>query len=510
MPSILLATLNARYFHSSLGLRYLLANMGELRADTGLREFVVDQRPLDIVEALLRARPRIIGFGVYIWNVAETARVIAALKRVRPELVIVLGGPEVSYEWEEQPIVDLADYVIAGPADLSFARLCRRLLAGDAPAEKIIASEAPPPDQLALPYRCYSAEDIAHRLIYVEASRGCPFKCEFCLSALDKTAWPFSLEPFLVELGALYERGVRHFKFVDRTFNLNAKISARILDFFLERLDPPLFVHFELIPDHLPAALKERIVRFPAGTLQFEIGIQSFNPLVQALISRKQDNGRSEENLRWLRRHTGAHLHADLIAGLPGEDLASFAAGFNRLVALDPHEIQVGILKRLRGAPIGRHTAEFDCRYNPCPPYNLLCSTLLDFATMRRLERFARYWDLIGNSGRFRHARPWLLGDDPFGRFMALSDWLFAATDQTHRFALERLFDLLFRGLVEALGVAESAAREALAADYRASKAKGCPEFLRVDAFSAARSAAPPRLNAAPRRQARHQFKVTD
>jgi len=159
-----------------------------------------------------------------------------------------------------------------------------------------------------------------------------------------------------------------------------------------------------------------------------------------------------------------------LIVGLPGENLSSFAAGFDRLVALDPHEIQVGILKRLRGAPINRHTADFDYRYNPHPPYNLLCSVLLDFTTMRRLERFARYWDLIGNSGRFRHARPLLLGNDPFGRFMILSDWLFAGTEQTYQFALERLFDLLYRGLIESLGVAEPAAREALTLDYRARK----------------------------------------
>ena len=481
MPTILLSTLNARYFHSSLGLRYLYANLVELQADAAIREFIITQRPLDIAEAVLAEQPRIVGFGVYVWNAAETAQVVALLKRVRPDLCVVLGGPEVSHEWEEQPIVRMADYLITGQADLAFAQLCRRLLNGDSPTEKIIAAEPPPLDSLALPYRFYTDEDIAHRLIYVEASRGCPFRCEFCLSALDQTAWPFPLEPFLAELATLYERGVRHFKFVDRTFNLNARVGARILDFFLERLDERLFLHFELIPDHLPDALKERIVQFPAGTLQFEIGVQTFNPAMQTLISRQQDNRKTEENLRWLRQNTHAHLHADLIAGLPGEDLASFAAGFNRLVALDPHEIQVGILKRLRGAPITRHTAAFDLRYNPQPPYNLLCSALLDFATMRRLERFARYWDLIGNSGRFRHARPLLLGDDPFGRFMTLSDWLFAATGQTYQFALERLFDLLYRGATEVLGVAETPIREALTEDYRKAGAKGCPTFLRPD-----------------------------
>lgn len=506
MSSILLSTLNARYFHSSLGLRYLLANMGALQADTAIREFIITQRPLDIAEALLAEQPRIVGFGVYIWNVVETTQVVALLKRVRPDLVIVLGGPEVSHEWTEQPIFNLADYLITGPADLAFGRLCERVLVGEPPAEKVTAAEPPPLDRLTPPYRLYTDEDISHRLIYVEASRGCPFKCEFCLSALDKTAWPFPLDAFLNEMQKLYERGVRHFKFVDRTFNLNAKTGARILDFFLERLDEGLFLHFELIPDHLPETLKERIARFPSGALQFEIGVQTFNPTVQAAISRQQDNARTETNLRWLRQHSHAHLHADLIVGLPGEDLAGFAAGFNRLVALDPHEIQVGILKRLRGAPIDRHTGDFGCCYNPHPPYNLLCSALLDFATVRRLERFARYWDLIGNSGRFRHTRPLLLGDDPFGRFTALSDWLFAVTEQTHRFALERLFDLLYGGLTETLGVPPDTAREALAADYQTSGAKGCPQCLRPhSANPLSQPSVRTKSAAAPNRQARHR-----
>lgn len=506
MPAILLSTLNARYFHSALGLRYLLANMGELQADTAIQEFIITQRPLDIAETLLAAEPRIIGFGVYIWNVMETTQVVALLKQVRPDLTIVLGGPEVSYEWETQTIVELADYLITGPADFAFAQLCRQLLNGDRPTAKISVAEWPPLDQITLPYPLYTDDDIAHRLIYVEASRGCPFKCEFCLSALDQTAWPFALDAFLAEMQRLYDRGVRHFKFVDRTFNLNAKVGARILDFFLERLDERLFLHFELIPDHLPELLKARIVRFPPGSLQFEIGVQTFNPAVQALISRKQDNRKTEENLIWLRRHTQAHLHADLIVGLPGEDLSSFGAGFNRLAALDPHEIQVGILKRLRGAPISRHTVGFDCRYNPHPPYNLLCSGLLDFATMRRLERFARYWDLIGNSGRFRHFRPRLLGNDPFGRFMLLSDWLFATTGQTYQFALERLFDLLYRGSVETLGIAESAACAALMQDYQDSGAKGRPEFLCSDrSTSPSNPARTPKNAATPNRQTRHR-----
>jgi len=363
----------------------------------------------------------------------------------------------------------------------------------------------PKMDDVALPYHEYSDQDIANRLIYVEASRGCPFKCEFCLSSLDKTAWPFQLERFLAAMQTLYERGARHFKFVDRTFNLNIKVSKRILDFFLERMTEGLFVHFELIPDHLPAALKESIEKFPAGSLQFEIGVQTLNPQVQVNISRKQDDAQLAENLRWLREHTQAHLHTDLIVGLPGETLESFASGFDRLAKLQPHEIQVGILKRLRGTPIVRHTEAFDMRYNPEPPYNILSNADIDFATMQRLQRFARYWDMIGNSGRFVCTLPLVLGDQPFARFLALSDWLFVTTGQTHRIALDRLYNLVFDGVTTLSYIDVETARKMLSRDYFESGAKGAPKFLSQPAPKVWAAA---NQTTSTQRQARHRRAV--
>ncbi|MGE0383992.1 MAG: DUF4080 domain-containing protein [Gammaproteobacteria bacterium] len=501
MPDIVLATLNAKYLHAALGLRYLAANLGELERCAAIREFVVDQRPAEIVEDLLGQRPRIVGLGVYIWNVDASLRVAALIKAVAPEVILVLGGPEVSHETAAQPIAALADYVITGWGDISFARLCRAILAGAAPARGIIAGEQPPLAQIELPYRLYDEADIAHRVTYVEASRGCPYKCEFCLSALDRTAWPFDLDRLLGELDRLHARGARHFKFVDRTFNLAAAASARVLEFFLDRLDERLFLHFELVPDRLPATLEPAIARFPPGALQFEIGIQTFDPQVQARISRRQDDAAAERNLRWLRAHTHAHLHVDLIAGLPGEDLAGFGRGFDRLLALDPHEIQVGILKRLRGAPIDRHTEAFALRWNPHPPYEILATDRIGFADMQRLGRFARYWDLIGNSGRFARTRTLIAGAAPFARFMALFDWLYARTRQTHRFAADRLFDLLAEGLPEALGIDRDAARDALCADYAASGLRGSPRSLAPAPVATPRAGA----RAHARRQARHR-----
>ncbi|MFZ2162506.1 MAG: DUF4080 domain-containing protein [Sideroxyarcus sp.] len=481
MSAIVLTTLNARYIHASLGLRYLAANMGELEQDTEIMEFTLQNRPEEIIEALLAAKPRIIGFGVYIWNVTEITRVVALLKCVAPQITVVLGGPEVSYESNEQEIVRLADYVITGWGDISFARLCRELLQQRPQVQKIIAGIQPKLAEIKLPYALYSDHDIAHRTLYVEASRGCPFKCEFCLSSLDKTAWAFDLDRILDEMDKLHQRGARRFKFVDRTFNLDIKASVRILEFFLERMDDKLFVHFEVIPDHLPEQLKALIVRFPAGLLQFEVGIQTLNPEVQALISRKQDTAKTEENLRWLRQESHAHIHVDLIIGLPGENVESIAYGFDRMVALKQQEIQVGVLKRLRGTPIIRHTEAYAMHYTPYPPYTILATDRIDFPTMQRLVRFARYWDLVGNSKRFPKALKLLLDESPFTRFLTFSDWLYSTTHQTHQIPLPRLFDLLFTGLTTALAVPTEMARTALEHDFIQSGCKETPPFMKME-----------------------------
>lgn len=495
--SILLSTLNARYTHASLGLRYLLANMGPLQEQTRIQEFVIGARTTDLVERILAHAPRIVGFGVYIWNVEETTRLVAMLKRVAPQVTIVLGGPEVSHETGEQEIVRLADYVVTGWGDVTFPRLCGEILHGPKPLMKVHAGVQPPMGDIVLPYSLYDDDDIAHRTLYVEASRGCPFKCEFCLSSLDKTAWPFPLDAFLAELELLHAKGARLFKFVDRTFNLNVKTSLRIMQFFLDKLeanpDDPVYAHFELVPDHLPDALKETIAKFPPGALQFEIGIQSFNPDVQALVSRRQNNEKAAENIRWLTRHSSAHLHVDLIAGLPGEDVASFARGFDQLVGLGAEEIQFGILKRLRGTPIIRHTEPFGMVYDPYPPYTVLATDRIDFATMQRLVRFARFWDLVANSGRFANTTPVLLGDRPFDNFMAFSDWIYTRLDATHRVALDRLARLVQEWLqLRGMQAAEAAAL--IASDY-AGKADGHGRAAKQPEASRA---------AAPARQARH------
>ncbi len=508
VPAIVLTTLNAKYIHASLGLRYLLANMGALKRQTVLREFTIARRASEVAAELLATlgeplsgTVQVIGFGVYIWNVTQTTEVVRLLKNQRPGVKVVLGGPEVSHELGEQEIVSLVDHVITGWGDVSFPKLCRALLQGPQPLMKIIKGEEPPLDDIVLPYAEYTDTDLAHRLLYVEASRGCPFKCSFCLSSLDKTAWAFDLDAFLAEMAGLYQRGARNFKFVDRTFNLKIDASVRILQFFLDRMTDDLFVHFEVVPDHLPDRLKTMIAQFPPGVLQFEVGVQSFNTTVQQRISRKQDNDKTALNLRWLVQESNAHLHTDLLFGLPGESLESFAAGFDRLHALRPHEIQLGILKRLRGTPIARLTAAYGMVYDPEPPYTVLQTGAVDADTMKRFTRFSRYWDLVANSGRFTQTLNLLLGvgaetcadepadgdvtpasvvpASPFYAFMGFADWLWQSTTKTSGLTPEALVDALCDYLIGPCALPLDQVQRALLADYVASGARSNPHALK-------------------------------
>ncbi len=521
MPDIVLATLNAKYIHASFGLRCLMANLGELRERACMAEFIINQQPLEIVEAILAHEPRIIGFGVYIWNVEQTTEVVALLKRLRPGLIIILGGPEVSYETEGQAIVALADHVITGEADVKFAEVCRELLECRMPnvecrmdealshsafdirhsaLPKVIPAELPPLNQLASPYELYTDEDLTHRVIYVEASRGCPFTCEFCLSSLDIPVRAFATDVFLASMQRLLDRGATQFKFVDRTFNLHLPTSMGILQFFLDRWRDGLFLHFEMVPDRLPEQLRALIRRFPPGAVQFEVGIQTFDDATSKNISRRQNLDRLEDNFRFLREETGVHIHADLIVGLPGEGVESFGRGFDRLVRLNPQEIQVGILKRLRGTPIARHDDEYRMIYAPHPPYEILSTCDIPFADMQRMRRFARYWDIVANSGHFTATLKllWQNAASPFSEFLRFGDWLHTTLRRTHQIALHVIAQALFDYLVNEAALDHDLVATTLEADWHSTPSR---EALNLRGRKDTQKSAALR---AARRQSRH------
>lgn len=466
---IVLTTVNARYSHTAFGLRWLWANLGRLQSSAEIVEFHLGQSPVEIAERLLERNPVLIGFGVYVWNVTVVTQVVEVIKGVRPDVLVVLGGPEVSFEYEGTALFDAADYLIRGEGEEAFAQLAGAVIErGDRPAEKVITPAPPDVAALALPYEAYTDEDIAHRLIYVEASRGCPFHCEFCLSALDDGVREFPLEPFLEAMGRLIERGALHFKFVDRTFNLRHDRVAALLAFFQERWRPGMQLHFEILPDRLSDAMLALMAEVPPEGLHLEVGVQTFCEEAQAAVSRRQDMARTEEVLRYLRERTGAIVHADLVVGLPGETWESFAAGFDRLLATRPHKIQVGILKRLKGAPISRHIVPHAMVFATHPPYEILQTDTIDFGQMQRLRRFARYFDLFHNAGNFPASLEILWDTVPsaFDAFMALSDYIWQATGRTHRLALATLAEQLHAHLVAVCPAERAHITDAIESDF--------------------------------------------
>lgn len=512
MPTpILLVAVNARYQHTSFALRYLRANLGQLEESCALLELTLEDRPVDALEKILQHDPQIVGLSVYIWNATACLEIARLLKRVAPQVTLVVGGPEVTYEYEQQELFQICDYLVTHEGEVAFRELCRSLLDGQPPQAKIQPGGQPDLQNLQLPYRLYSDHDLQHRVVYVEASRGCPFRCEFCLSSLDRGVRYFPLDALLKELQGLLDRGARQFKFIDRTFNLRLEVSQQLLQFFLERYEEGLFVHFEMVPDRFPEELRQLVARFPAGAIQFEIGIQTFDEEVQKRISRRQDVAKLEENLQFLRQNTGVHIHADLIVGLPGETLEQFARGFDRLVGLNPQEIQVGILKRLRGTPILRHDDAFSMVYSPSPPYEILTTAALPFTTMMSLKRFARMWDVVANRGRFPRSLPLLLKAQPFRNFMNFTQWALSRLGGTREMPHQRLTELLFDYLVEVENLEVVRVSQAIVADYTEGDRRHPPGFLysRPEVpreLLRSKKAPPPSSGppALPRRQARH------
>lgn len=465
---IILTTLNARYSHTAFGLRYLYANLGPLQKRAAIRECIIGQDPAEIADAFLAESPRIVGIGVYIWNIEPITRLVQILKDVSPETTLVLGGPEISYEYRNTELFRRADYLVHGEGEFAFQNLVSQLLDGHAPSEKVIDGGRPDLSRLVLPYSAYTVEDIAHRTLYVETSRGCPFRCEFCLSSLDPGVREFPLSPFFDAVETLLARGATQFKFVDRTFNLREERVLAVLDFFHKRLRPGMQVHFEIVPDRLSKRTLEHMASFPPGVLRLEVGVQTFNPDTQEAISRVQDLDETIATLRFLRERTGALLHAGLVLGMPRETWESTRDGFDRLLEVRPQEIQVGILKRLKGAPIDRHTGPQEMVYSSAPPYEVLQTATLGFHHMQRLKRFARYFELYYNSGNFPETLEllWAKHPSPFDTFMAFSDHLWATLGKTHAISLVRLAEHLYRYLIETCNIPPEKAAQTILADY--------------------------------------------
>ncbi|RLA76199.1 MAG: B12-binding domain-containing radical SAM protein [Epsilonproteobacteria bacterium] len=480
MHDIVLCTFNARYTHTSIGLRYLYANLKELQPQSVIKEFVINSQVADAVEIVLAQNPKIVGIGAYIWNANEVGEFIETLKKVAPHIIIVAGGPEASY-FPHRVDFSKADYFVQGEGDIAFYELCRALFDGKVPKSKIIKADIVDLSKIELPYAHYTDNDVQNRQCYVEASRGCPYSCEFCLSSIDKKVRKIEPDRFLKEMEILWDRGVRSFKFIDRTFNQGITTANKLMDFFLSK-EPPYFIHFEVIPDNFPNSIKQRIKEFPSASLQLEVGIQTLDAEISQNIYRKLNIEKIRENLEFLENETKAHLHVDLIIGLPGESLEQFGRNLDLLYSMTKCEIQLGILKKLSGTTINRHDEIYGMVYSDRPPYDILQNNLVPFELMQKTKRFTRFWDLVYNSGNFKKSATYLFKEGKvYDGFFAFSEWIYAQTESTWQISLDRLAHLVYRYVTEVLHVDEEEFKQIMTDDVMVVRGRKLPKFLRVE-----------------------------
>ncbi|CEP66318.1 Elongator protein 3/MiaB/NifB [Moorella glycerini] len=445
---VLLATLNAKYIHVNLALRYLQACCRELPLEFILEEFTINDRPENIAARIYRHRPDLAAFSCYIWNIDPTLAVIQVLKTVRPDLPILCGGPEVSFDTEaflaQHPAVDL---VITGEGEIPF-RILMEQLAGGIPAgqpsggysctpaqrlagghfdpaavpglawrrdgEVIVNPPVPPPrnlDCIPFPYQedlDAGGNDLRQRTVYYETSRGCPFACGFCLSSTTAGLRYFSLERVREELARLLAAGVREIKFVDRTFNAHKKRALAIWE-YIASLRPKARFYFEIAGDRLDEEILAFLDQVPPGLFQFEIGVQTIDPQVNSLCHRNQDWESLAANVLRLREMGNIRLHLDLITGLPGEGYAGVGKSFDAVAALKPDEIQLGFLKLLKGTSLRARAGEFGYRYVDRPPYEVLASNAITYSEMLRLHDIETVLKYYGNSHLADHAFAYLV-----------------------------------------------------------------------------------------------------
>lgn len=438
---IIITTLNAKYVHTSLALRYLRSYCGKEFPGMELVEYTINDLAMSIMGDLYERKPDVVAFSCYIWNIRETLEVIALLKKVRPDLPIILGGPEVSYdtyEWmHKQPSLD---FIVMGEGEETFLELLREMQTEAPDYSKVLGisyregervkQNFPRPNiedlnSIPSPYEDHLGE-LDNRIVYFEASRGCPFKCQYCLSSIEDGVRYFSLDRVKSELKTLIDLGVRQIKFVDRTFNIQKKYAMEIFQFLIDYHKETTF-HFEITAD----ILKPDIVDFlaenaPAGLFKFEIGVQSTNDQTNRLVQRMQNFDKLSYTVTKIKQSGKIHQHLDLIAGLPEEDYASFRKTFNDVYALEPDELQLGFLKMLRGTGVRHRAADHGYIFMDEAPYEILGNNVLSFDEMLRLKRTEDILEKYWNDHRMDDTINYLLLNEfstPFDFYEAFGDY---------------------------------------------------------------------------------------
>ena len=415
--NVVLSTLNSKFIHSSLALRYLKA-YGEAHGQAyDIVEYTINMPVLHILSDITEHDIDILGFACYIWNIEMTLHVVDMVKAVRPDIKIVLGGPEVSFTADELltrcPNID---YIVQGEGEEAFHALVTALQLGNDGLDPVIpgvrgrrdgsilgsleAVEVSDLSSIPFPYTEEDMEDLEHKIIYYESSRGCPFSCQYCLSGNKNTVRFFPQERTLEELQWFIDHGVKQVKFVDRTFNC-APHHHRPLMEFMRDSDTDMNFHLEMEPELMTEWETNILCETPPGRIQIEVGVQSTHKKTLDAINRYNDWPYIQKSIRPIIQAGRTHVHMDLIVGLPHEDFNRFGQSFNDLFSLQPHALQIGFLKLLKGSGV-RRMNEYKYVADPLAPYEVLSTHVLPYDDVRFLKYFEDVFERFYNSERFR------------------------------------------------------------------------------------------------------------
>ena len=402
----LIVSLNSKYIHSSLAPWYLKASCQESQGIVDVSEFTINDKEDQILSDIYRKGAHVYAFCCYIWNIPHVMRLAENIKKLLPKCIVVLGGPEVSFDSES--ILEknsFIDFVLVGEGEESFPSLLTALSNNQSGLPKVFPDGSyqliKNLDNIKSPYReTEMLKSIGSRIVYFESSRGCPFSCSYCiLSTFDGVRY-FSIDGVKKDLDAIMNSDVRQVKFVDRTFNCNKQRAKEIFEFIMSS-GSKLNFHFEVAADLFDDTILELLSKAPKGLIQFEIGIQSANGKTLDAVNRATDLEKLFYNVKKILSFGNIHVHLDLIAGLPFEDYKTFQDSFNQVYALKPHQLQLGFLKLLKGSKIRSDEALYNYEYRNFPPYEVLCNDFITFDEISELKGIEDIFDKYYNSGRF-------------------------------------------------------------------------------------------------------------
>ena len=462
----IITTLNSKFIHSALSIRYLKSFLKGIPNVT-VQEYTINQNSDFIAGELYKQRPDIVAFSCYIWNITNTLTICESLKIINPDIKIILGGPEVSFDGEELlKKHEYIDFIVYGEGEETFKELIISIIDADndykkikgliyREGEKIMVNEPRPLiqnlDIIPSPYD-YMTKELENKIVYFESSRGCPFNCKFCLSSTIKGVRFFSLDRVKSDLEKLIDGKVRQVKFVDRTFNTNKEYAMEIMKFIIDKNPENMNFHFEVTAHLVDDEMLEFLKDVKEGLFQFEIGVQSTNPKTIEAIGRTTNFEKLKRVTKTIMGYGNIHQHLDLIAGLPYEDYTSFKTSFNDVYVLRPEKLQLGFLKLLKGSDLRCEKDLYGLKFLDKPPYEVLETNHISYDEMLRLKIIEDLLEKYGNEHYFENSIQFIINNFYGSPFELYEDFAYFWEEKGyHRVfhSREKLYNILYKFYVD-------------------------------------------------------------